>query len=420
MKIENIKTTELIPYINNTRTHDHEQVVNIASSIKEFGFTNPILIDQKNGVIAGHGRLLAAIKLKLEEVPCIVLSNLSEIQRKAYAIADNKIAMNSGWDEDLLKLEFEFLKENDFDTDIIGFDLEELEELFNDDCSEGEGLTDPDEVPDAEDKSVNIQGDVWVLGNHRLMCSDSTNRESVEKLLNKNTIDLIFSDPPYGVNYSDKNTFLNKADKGNRIQKNIKNDELSLEDISVLWKNTFSLWKDYFSEYSSFYISSPQGSDLFMMMMMMMMNNGFPVKHVIIWNKNNHVLGRCDYNYKHEPIIYGWLNTHKFYGKGQFKNTVWDIPKPQKSDLHPTMKPVELIENCILNSSLKGHTMADMFGGSGSTLIACEKTHRHCFMMELDEHYCDVIIKRWQEYTGQQAIHEATGQTFGSIKQERV
>ncbi len=418
MKIENIKTTELIPYINNTRTHDQKQVVNIASSIKEFGFTNPILIDQKNGVIAGHGRLLAAIKLKLEEVPCIVLSNLSEIQRKAYAIADNKIAMNSGWDQDLLELEFEFLKENDFDTDIIGFDLEELEKLFNDDCSEGEGLTDPDEVPDAEDKSVNIQGDVWVLGNHRLMCSDSTNRESVEKLLNKNTIDLIFSDPPYGVNYSDKNTFLNKADKGNRIQKNIKNDELSSDDISVLWENTFSLWKDYFSEYSSFYISSTQGSDLFMMMMMN--NNGFPIRHVIIWNKNNHVLGRCDYNYKHEPIIYGWLNTHKFYGKGQFKNSVWDIPKPQKNDLHPTMKPVELIENCILNSSLKGHTVADMFGGSGSTLIACEKTHRHCFMMELDDHYCDVIIKRWQEYTGQQAIHEATGQTFGSIKQERV
>ena len=230
---------------------------------------------------------------------------------------------------------------------------------------------------------------------------------------------MIFSDPPYGVSYSDKNEFLNELDKGNRIQKEIKNDCMDLNETSDLWSKIFSVWNKFFLESSSYYLTGPQGGEL-SMMMMMMNDNGFPVRHTIIWSKNNHVLGRCDYNYKHEPILYGWKNKHKFYGKGDHKTSVWDIDRPHKSELHPTMKPIELIENCLLNSTLKGHKVADMFGGSGSTLIACEKTNRHCLMMELDEHYCDVIVRRWQEYTGKEATHEATGKTYQQLKEERI
>ncbi len=419
MKIVYRKTSDLIPYVNNARTHDEEQVTQIASSIKEFGFTNPVLIDLDSGIIAGHGRVRAAQKLNLDELPCIVLKDLSEAQKKAYIIADNKLALNSGWNEDLLKIEIEELQGMDFDIDLLGFDSTELDDILSLADSDNEGLTDPDEVPETPDKAISIQGDLWLLGNHRLMCGDSTEQKSVTRLMNDKTIDMIFTDPPYGVSYSDKNKLLNSLDKGNRIQDAIKNDHMTVSDTSILWSNVFKIWSEFISDKSSYYITSPQMGELFMMMMMMMNENGIPFKHVLIWNKSQGVLGQCDYNYKHEPILYGWANTHKFYGEGEHKTSVWDISKPHKSDLHPTMKPIELIENCILNSTIKNQTVADMFGGSGSTLIACEKTNRHCFMMELSEHYCDVIIKRWQDFTGKQATLEATGQTFEERRESR-
>ena len=355
----------------------------------------------------------------MNQVPCIILEDLTEIQKKAYVIADNNIALKSGWNDELLNLEIENLKELDFDIDLLGFSDEDLDDIFEAGTNTSEGLTDPDDAPEIQETTVSIQGDIWIMGDHRLMCGDSTDEEKVIKLLDNNQIDMIFSDPPYGVSYSDKNEFLNELDKGNRIQKEIKNDCMDLNETSDLWSKVFSVWNKFFLESSSYYLTGPQGGEL-SMMMMMMNDNGFPVRHTIIWSKNNHVLGRCDYNYKHEPILYGWKNKHKFYGKGDHKTSVWDIDRPHKSELHPTMKPIELIENCLLNSTLKGHKVADMFGGSGSTLIACEKTNRHCLMMELDEHYCDVIVRRWQEYTGKEATHEATGKTYQQLKEERI
>ena len=404
-------TAELIPYANNSRTHSDIQVQQIASSIKEWGFTNPILIDEENQIIAGHGRLLAADLIGIPEVPCIVLEGLSKSQKKAYVIADNQLALNAGWDVDKLKLELQDLDESGFNLELIGFDDDMLSELMID---PPEALTDEDAVPIVEDDPITKKGDVWLLDGHRVMCGDSSFTDDVDKLLNGRTIDLIFSDPPYGVSYADKNKFLNAADKGNSNQKEIANDHLSVDDTGELWQAVFSLWSQHLSEYSCYYIASPQGGELYLMMMMMN-DNGFPVRHTIIWNKNNHVLGRCDYNYKHEPIIYGWSKKHKFYGKGDHKFSVWNIDKPLKNDLHPTMKPVALVENAILNSSSTNQIVADMFLGSGTTLIASEKSNRICYGMELDPAYCDVIVKRWQEYTGKRAMHEETGKFFNDL-----
>jgi DNA modification methylase len=409
LKVISLAVNQLIPYVNNSRTHSDEQIVQIASSIQEFGFTNPLLIDEKKGIIAGHGRLLAAKKLDYQTIPTITLCGLTEAQRKAYIIADNQLALNAGWDIEKLKIEIQGLDELDFNLDLLGFhDVDQF--LFN----EIQGLTDDDAVPDVPDKPISKPGDIWLLGEHRVMCGDSTKIDDVEKLLNGRTIDLIFTDPPYGVSYASKNEFLNSQDKGNRIQTEIINDHLTIEETGQLWADVFSVWSQYFSDYASYYVSSPQGGDLFLMMMMMN-DNGMPVKHTIIWNKNNHVLGRCDYNYKHEPIMFGWSKTHKFYAKGEFKNSVWDIDKPLKNDLHPTMKPVALVENCIKNSSSNNQIIADLFLGSGTTVIAAEKNNRLCYGMELSPSYVDVIISRWQDYTGKQAVLESSGQVFEKV-----
>lgn len=396
---EQVKVSDLIPYVNNSRTHSDNQINQIASSIKEFGFLNPVIIDKDNGIIAGHGRVMAAEKLGINSIPSVRVEHLSEAQKKAYIIADNQLALNAGWDTEKLTLELEELIDKDFNLELLGFNDDFLDGLLNKGVY---GLTDPDHVTDVLEDTTTKPGDLWVLGDHRLLCGDSTNPQDVEKVLNGKRIDLIFSDPPYGVSYSDKNKFLNASDKGNRNQRKIENDHMSLDETGQLWRDVFSLWSEYLNDKSSYYISSPQGGELFMMMMMMN-ENGFPIKHNIIWNKNNHVLGRCDYNYKHEPILYGWKNSHKFWGKGDHKTSVWDIPKPQKSELHPTMKPVALVENCILNSSAPNQIVSDMFLGSGTTLIACEKNGRSCYGVELDPHYCDVIVKRWEEYTGKTA-----------------
>ena len=394
---------ELIPYVNNSRTHTDDQIMQIVSSIKEFGFTNPILIDETQGIIAGHCRLFAAKKMDVKTVPTITLNNLTEAQRKAYVIADNQLALNSGWDIEKLKVEIQGLDELDFDLDILGF--EDIGEFL---FEETEGLTDDDAVPDIPDEPISKQGDIWLLGEHRVMCGDSTDAESVEKLLNGRTIDLIFTDPPYGVSYAEKNKFLNEADEGNRNQTPIENDHMSLEETGRLWADVFSLWSQYMADYSSYYIATASRNGLLDMALTKMNNNGFPYKHILIWNKNNHVLGRCDYNYKHESILYGWNKRHKFYGKGEHKFSVWNIDKPLKNDLHPTMKPVALVENCIKNSSNNNQIIADMFLGSGTSVIAAEKNNRICYGMEFSPAYVDVIVNRWQDYTGKKAVLEKT------------
>lgn len=400
-RIDMLKTDDLIPYVNNTKEHPDEQVNIIASSIKEFGFINPIIVDKGNSIIAGHGRLLAAKKLGLEVVPVLRVEHLTPAQTKAYRIADNRLTELGKWDNNLLKIEISQLQEDDFDLDILGFDSGFIEGLL---IEQFEGLTDPDEIPDNVDSFVN-KGEIWQLGRHWLMCGDCTDADAVARLMQDKKIDMIFTDPPYGVSYAGKNEFLNHYDKGNCIQKEITNDHLTINETRQLWLNCFALWNKYLAEYSSYYICSPQGCDLFSDMMDAMSKAGMPARHVLVWAKNSHVLGRCDYNYKHEPILYGWSKRHKFYGGGEQKTSVWNYNKPLKNDLHPTMKPVELVENAILNSTQSGNNIvADMFLGSGTTLIAAEKTGRICYGMELDEHYCSVIIRRWEQFTGQKAV----------------
>jgi len=412
LTIEYLPVNELKPYDNNSHTHTQEQIALITNSMHKFGFTNPILIDEKKEIISGHARLESSHKVGFDKVPTITLSDLTEDQKRAYVIADNQLAKNgSGWDLDKLKFEIQYLDDVGFDTDLLGFDDDFLGDLI---FEEVEGLTPEDAVPEVSDETISKRGDLWLLDGHRVLCGDSTSIEDVEKLLNGKTIDLVFTDPPYGVSYADKNKFLNEIDKGNRNQTPIENDHLTIEETGQLWADVFSLWSPYMADYSSYYIASPQMGDLFSMMILIMNENRMPLRHLIVWNKNNHVLGRCDYNYKHEPILYGWNNRHKFYGKGEHKFSVWNIDKPLKNDLHPTMKPVALVENCIKNSSENNQIVADMFLGSGTSVIAAEKNNRICYGMEYSCVYVDLIVKRWQDYTGKQAILESTGETYNN------
>jgi DNA modification methylase len=412
-KIEQVSIELLIPYANNARTHSDAQVAQIAASIREFGFTNPVLTSDDNTIIAGHGRVMAARKLGLTKVPVIRLSHLSETQRKAYILADNKLALNAGWDDNLLSIELADLKDLGFDTDLTGFSADEIAALMPVEVTEG--LTDEDEVPEAPIDPVTKLGDVWLLGKHRVMCGDSTSVDAVNTLIQETLVDLVVTDPPYGVSYADKNKSLNESGKGDRIQTPIKNDHLQGSELKDFFLSAFSTLFLAMKPGAPFYVFAPQGGEQ-MMMMMMMQESGLPVRHELIWVKNNHVLGRADYHYKHEPVLYGWKGGagHPWYGDRN-KFSIWHINKPTQSKLHPTMKPVELVEIPIQNSS-KGHDVVlDLFGGSGTTLIACEKTNRIARLMELDPKYCDVIVKRWQDFTGKQATLEATGETFSQL-----
>ena len=403
MQYETRKVADLIPYVNNARTHSDEQVTQLASSIKEFGFINPVIIDDHNGLIAGHGRLMAAKKLGLDEVPVLIESHLNETQKKAYILADNKLALNAGWDADLLKVELSELKDLGFDNlDTIGFSEDEIKDILNTELEavEDEGAGEIPEEPKTQ------RGDIWTLGEHRLMCGDSTSENDVKALMLEEKADLVFTDPPYNVAVGDKNKVLNQFQPSNRITENIANDKCKTdEEISEkLWLPAFTNLYAYAKDECSIYVTMPQGGTH--MMMMMMHKACWNVKHELIWVKNSPTfsMGRLDYDYQHEPILYGWKKSHNFYGKGKYTKSIWTIDKPKKCDLHPTMKPIELIENALLNSSLEGHIVLDLFGGSGSTLIACEQLKRKCRMMELDEHYCDVILQRWQKLTGKEAV----------------
>lgn len=393
MQIITKKLSDLRPYARNPRKND-QAVDAVANSIREFGFKVPIVIDKNGEIIAGHTRYKAAKKMKLEEIPCIIADDLTEEQIKAFRLADNKVGELADWDFDLLSDELGGIFNIDmaefgFDLDIPGEEREVVEDDFD--------ATPPEEP-------VARFGQIYKLGRHRLMCGGSTDPECVKKLMDGEKADLVFTDPPYNVNYASKNKFLNKIDNGNRIQDDIENDNYDSDEevCEKLWKPAFRNMRDNAKDYCSIYVTMPQGG-AHMMMMMEAASEGWKVKHELIWVKNNHVLGRTDYFYKHEPIMFGWAETHKFYGKGQFNKSVWEIDKPAKSDLHPTMKPIRLIENVILNSSAENDCVMDLFGGSGSTLIACEQLNRTCYMMEYEPHYIDVIIKRWEDFTGKRA-----------------
>lgn len=398
MEIIYKKVNDLIPYINNSRTHSEEQINQIVASINEFGFTNPLLIDEKDNIIAGHGRLLASKKLKMEEVPCIVLSGLTEAQKKAYIIADNKMALNAGWDEELLKIELENLKELDFDLKLTGFNVDELDDILGTE-EEKEVVEDNFEIEVPEESKAKL-GDIYQLGNHRLMCGDSTSIDDVEKLMNGNLIDLFLSDPPYNVDYSSKNKFLNKFQKGNRIQKDIENDKMSSDDFYQFLLEVFNNACIVMKDGASYYIFYPNAE--YTNFKNSLEDSGLKVHQYLVWVKNNHVLGMNDYQYKHEPVFYGWKegDSHKWFSD-RSQTTVLNFNKPLKNDLHPTMKPIDILAYLINNSSNKDYNnVLDLFGGSGSTLIACEQLNRKCYMMELDPHYISVIIERYINFTG--------------------
>lgn len=387
---------DLIPYANNSRTHSDEQVNQIASSIKEFGFTNPVLIDEQGGLIAGHGRVMAAKKLKLDEVPCIELKGLTEAQKKAYIIADNQLPLNAGWDLDMLKLEIEALNEMEFDIDLLGFDDEFMSGLLEEEQSEG--LTDEDDCPEPPEKPVSVLGDIWQLGDHRLMCGDSTSIDAVEKLMDGHKADMVFTDPPYGVDYE-----------------GIRNDDQ--DGLSDLLDQVFS----------NYLISSKTGASIYVFhadrtshIFRENFNKYFHFSSMVIWVKNSLTLSQTDYQSQHEPCLYGWMNngTHSWHSDRK-QTSVWRFDKEQVKG-HTTPKPVEMVSYAIKNSSKGGDLVIDLFGGSGSTLIACEKINRCAHLMELDEKYVDVIINRWQEFTGKLAVHTATGKTYSELKQERV
>jgi len=395
LSVEYKATGELIPYVNNSRTHSEEQVQQVAASIKEFGFTNPILIDDEGGIIAGHGRLLAAQLCGIAEVPTITLEGLTEAQRKAYVIADNQLALNAGWDLDALKVEIDRLTELDFDIDLLGFDDDMLAGLMEEEPAEG--LTDEDEVPELEDDPITVEGDVWVLGNHRLMCGDSTSIDAVDKLMDGNKADVLFTDPPYGIDFKPQrgthDKILNDALEGSDFDGFL--DSVFSCAFSVMKPDTYAFVWTGWSKLGYFEKS---------------LQKVFKIQAFHIWVKNNFGIGYYS-RPKHEPF-YLCLNGKPVY-PSVAPADVWEAKKVHKT-IHSCEKPVDLIID-ILDAYHKNSATLDLFGGSGSTLIACEKTNRNAYLMELDPKYCDVIIKRWQDFTGEEAIMESTGDKFNDM-----
>ena len=409
LQIEYRSIDSLIPYARNARSHSDEQVAQIAASIAEFGWTNPILTDGERGVIAGHGRLLAARKLALTEVPIIELSHLTAIQKKAYILADNRLAENAGWDQELLRLELGELKLADVDLELLGFDADELDALLSD--GDAEGNTDDDTVPETPETPVSRAGDLWLLGDHKVLCGDATNADDFDTLLGDELVDMTFTDPPYNVNYA--NTAKDKLRGKNRA---ILNDNLGEgfgAFLQAACQNILDMTK------GGVYIAM-SSSELDTLQLAFRAAGG-KWSTFVIWAKNTFTLGRADYQRQYEPILYGWRDGAEHYWCGaRDQGDVWFVKKPHKNDLHPTMKPVELVEKAVTNSSKTRDLVLDPFGGSGSTLIACEKTGRRARLIELDPKYVDVIVKRWQDWTGKQATREGDDATFDDLVKKAV
>ena len=400
-KIEQWPTAKLLPYARNARTHSEEQVAQIAASIAEFGFTNPILAGSDGIIVAGHGRLAAAQKLGLEIVPVVVLDHLTSTQRRALVIADNRIAENAGWDEAMLRIELEALMGEGFDLDITGFDADALAELIAGDEPDNEGQSDEDAVPEVNEAPISRPGDVWVLGPHRLLCGDATVAASYDALLQGAPVDMVFTDPPYNVNYANS-----AKDKMRGKDRAILNDNLGDGFYDFLLA---ALTQMVVHCRGGIYVAM-SSSELDVLQAAFRAAGG-KWSTFIIWAKNTFTLGRADYQRQYEPILYGWPEGAQRHWCGdRDQGDVWNIKKPQKNDLHPTMKPVELVERAIRNSSRPGSVVLDPFGGSGTTLIAAEKSGRVARLIELDPKYVDVIVRRWEEFTGKQAIREAADQ----------
>ena len=389
MNIEQVKLDKLIPYARNSRTHSDAQVAQIAASIKEFGFTNPVLIDETGSIIAGHGRVMAARKLAITDVPSIRLTHLTDAQKKAYIIADNKLALNAGWDDEMLAVELTDLKDMGFDLDLTGFSTDEIEALLA--PTGTEGLTDDDAVPEVPEAPVTVLGDVWLLGNHRVMCGDSTSIDAVEKLMAGGKADMVFTDPPYGINMQRSGRI--KGDASMDEAESIIAGAISVASVASKQGASWYFWVGFRAyAFTDAEVSKHRR-----------------VSNCIVWKKPSIGMGKGGYRFQHELCV--------FAGEVESRSVsdVWEFGR-DGSGLHPTIKPVDLVSYGISNSSKRGDLILDLFGGSGSTLIACEKTGRINRSMELDPKYCDVIVQRWQEFTGQTATLESNGKPFISLK----
>lgn len=383
-----VSTSKLIPYVNNARTHSQEQVNKLRGSLREFGFINPVIIDADYNVIAGHGRLMAAKEEGIEEVPCVLVDYLSEAQKKAYILADNRYAQDAGWDEELLRLEIESLEGMDFDVSLTGFNEDEIADLFAD--REGTGAEDDDfDLSDALEQAAFVErGDVWVVGRHRLMCGDATSPEDVATLMDGKKANLIITDPPYNVAFESSDGL------------SIKNDKMENDKFYEFLLAAFKNMAEHLEKGGSAYVFHADTEGL--NFRKAFIDAGFHLSGCCIWVKNSLVLGRSDYQWQHEPVLYGFLQNGKHYwskNAGRSQTTIWNFDKPKKNKNHPTSKPLDLLAYPIGNSSQENAIVIDTFGGSGSTLMTCEQTNRICHTMELDEKYASVILRRYVEDT---------------------
>ncbi len=384
-RFEKVDVNKLIPYARNARTHSKEQVLQLQASLREFGFVNPVILDKDHNIIAGHGRVMAAKAEGLREVPCVFVEHLTEAQKKAYILADNRLAMNAGWDEEMLALEFAELKDLGFDMELTGFDAKEIEKLFD----TGKDAAEDDFDVDAElEKPVfSKAGDIWTLGRHRVICGDSTKLETYAALMGETKANLIVTDPPYGIDY--------KGSAGK-----IKNDKFETdENFYSFLLAAFQCMGDALASDGAAYVFHADNKGL--VFRRAFDDAGFKLSGTCVWVKNTFTLGHSDYQWGHEPCLYGWKKTGKHIWYGDRKqSTIWNCDKPSRSEKHPTMKPIPLLAIPISNSTQTNGIVLEPFGGSGSTLICCEQLGRICFTIELDEKFVDVIVERYIQAAG--------------------
>ena len=381
-----VSIDKLIPYVNNARTHSKEQINKLRSSLREFGFINPVIIGRDYGIIAGHGRVMAAREEGINEVPCVFVDHLTEAQKKAYIIADNRMALDAGWDEEILRVEIEALQAEAFDISLTGFGEDEISDLFGSDKTDVED--DDYDLTAALEKAAFVEkGDVWVVGRHRLVCGDATNEADVATLMDGKRANLIVTDPPYGVSF--------KSNSGLTI----KNDSMKDEEFYNFLYKSFANMVAHTENGGAAYVFHADTEGL--TFRKAFIDAGFHLAGVCIWAKNSLVLGRSDYQWQHEPVLYGFLKNgkHRWYSDRK-QTTIWNFNKPKRNENHPTSKPLDLLSYPIRNSSQENAIIIDTFGGSGSTLMACEATNRICYTMELDEKYASVILRRYVEDTG--------------------
>jgi len=376
-----VPLSKLVPYVNNARTHSPEQLTKLRSSLREFGFINPVIIDRDFNVIAGHGRIAAAKEEGITEVPCVFVDYLTEAQKKAYILADNRMALDAGWDEELLRIEIESLQGADFDVSLTGFGEDEIADLFAGD-GEKDVKDDGFDLSAALEKAAFVErGDIWTVGRHRLMCGDATSAEDVAALMDGKKANLIVTDPPYGVSF--------KSSGGLTIQ----NDSMKGDEFYTFLYNSFVCMVEHLESGGAAYVFHADTEGL--NFRKAFVDAGFHLAGVCIWVKNSLVLGRSDYQWQHEPVLYGFLKNgkHPWYSDRK-QTTIWNYDKPKRNKNHPTSKPLDLLGYPICNSSQENAIVLDTFGGSGSTMMACEQMNRICHMMELDEKYASVILRR--------------------------